>query len=58
MFLTRTPCCKITHLNGYYDYWPEWEVSVSELPLTPATDMSNKGMNRKYVIIMPGGVRV
>ena len=33
-FLTRTPCCKITHTNGYYGAWPGWVVSVSVFLLT------------------------
>ena len=34
VFLTRTSCYKITHVNGYYGAWPGWAVSVSVLPLT------------------------
>ena len=34
MFLTRTSCYKITHVNGYYGAWAGWVVSVSVLPLT------------------------
>ena len=33
VFLTRTSCCKITHVNGY-DTWPRWAVLVSMFPLT------------------------
>ena len=29
----KTCCPKITYANGYYGAWPEWEVSISELPL-------------------------
>ena len=34
MFLTRTPCHKTIHANGYYHAWPRWVVSISVLPLT------------------------
>ena len=34
MFLTRTPCHKTTHANGYYGAWLGWAVSVGMLPLT------------------------
>ena len=34
LFLTRTPCHKTTHANGYYGAWPGWAVSISVLPLT------------------------
>ena len=33
VFLTRTSCPKITHVNGYYGDWPGWAVSVSVFPI-------------------------
>ena len=34
IFLTRIPCHKTTHGNGYDGAWPGWAVSISVLPLT------------------------
>ena len=34
VLLIRISCHKTTHANGYYGAWPEWEVSISLLPLT------------------------
>ena len=33
VFLTRTSCPKITHINGYCGDWPGWVVSVTVFPI-------------------------
>ena len=40
IFLTRTSCRKITHVNGDYGAWSEWVVPVSVLPLKHTDIMS------------------
>ena len=31
-FLSRTACCKITQVSGYYQAWPGWTVLVNGFP--------------------------